>query len=74
MTYYYNVITRQEARKLQKQNRLLKIAIAILATIIVFSLVFVHSIHTELRMNRYAMEHNCTWHSSYYINEQPVCK
>lgn len=74
MTYHYNIITRREAHKLQKQNRLLKIAIAILATIIVFSLAFIHSMYTELQMNKYAMEHNCTWHSSYYINEQPVCK
>ena len=71
---YYNILTGQKAYKLQKQNRLLKIAIAILATIIVFSLAIVHSIHTELRMNRYAMEHNCTWQTSYFINEQPVCK
>lgn len=74
MTYYYNVITRQEARKIQKQNRLLKIVIAILATIIALSLAFIYSMHTELKMNQYAMEHNCTWHYSFYLDEEPVCK
>lgn len=73
MTRYYEPITRQEV-KLQKQNRLLKIAIAILATIIVFSFAFIHSIYTELRMNRYAMEHNCEWHYGYYLDEEPICK
>ena len=74
MAYYYNIISREEARKIQKQNRLLKIAIAILATIIVFSLAIIHNLYTGLKMNKYAMEHNCTWYSSYYINEEPICK
>lgn len=71
---YYNTITRQEARRIQKQNRLLKAIIAVLATIIAFAFAFIYNMHTELQMDQYAMEHNCTWQSSYYINEQPVCK
>lgn len=30
--------------------------------------------HREARMAAYAAEHNCEWHYSYYINEQPICK
>lgn len=74
MSYYYNQITRQEAHKIQKQNKWLKIIITILSIIIAISLAFIYNMHTELRMNQYAMEHNCTWHYSYYIDEQPVCK
>lgn len=74
MAYYYNIISGEKARKLQKQNRLLKIGIVILATITIFSLAFAYNMYTGLKMNKYAMEHNCTWYSSYYINEQPICK
>lgn len=30
--------------------------------------------HREARMEAYALEHNCEWSYSYYINEEPVCK
>lgn len=26
------------------------------------------------KMERYAEQHNCEWHYSYYINEEPVCR
>lgn len=74
MSYDYRSISRQDARRIQKQNKLLKIVIAILATITIFSLAFAYNMYEGLKMNKYAMEHNCTWYSSYYINEQPVCK
>ena len=74
MSYDYRSISRQDARKIQKQNKLLKIVIAVLATITIFSLAFAYNMYTGLKMNKYAMEHNCTWYSSDYINEQPVCK
>lgn len=28
----------------------------------------------EARMDRYASEHNCTWHYDWYVTEEPVCK
>lgn len=28
----------------------------------------------EARMDAYAKENNCTWHYSWYVNEEPVCK
>ena len=74
MPYDYRSISRQDARKIHKQNKLLKIVIAVLATITIFSLAFAYNMYQGLKMNKYAMEHNCTWYSSYYINEQPVCK
>lgn len=74
MSYDYRSISRQDVRNIQKQNKLLKIAIAVLATITIFSLAFAYNMYQGLKMNKYAMEHNCTWYSSYYINEQPVCK
>ena len=30
--------------------------------------------HKADRMNAYAEANNCTWHYSWYINEEPVCK
>lgn len=30
--------------------------------------------HRADRMNAYAEAHNCTWHYSWYINEEPVCR
>lgn len=30
--------------------------------------------HREARMEAYALEHDCEWSYSYYINEEPVCK
>ena len=74
MSYDYRSISRQDARNIQKQNKLLKIVIAVLAAITIFSLAFAYNMYNGLKMNKYAMEHNCTWYSSYYINEQPVCK
>lgn len=74
MSYDYRSISRQDARRIQKQNKMLKIVIAVLATITILSLAFAYNMHKGLKMNKYAMEHNCTWYSSYYINEQPVCK
>lgn len=74
MSYDYRSISRQDARKIHKQNKLLKIVIAVLATITIFSLAIAYNMYEGLKMNKYAMEHNCTWYSSYYINEQPVCK
>ena len=74
MSYDYRSISRQDARRIQKQNKLLKIVIAVLATITIFSLASAYNMYKGLKMNKYAMEHNCTWYSSYYINEQPVCK
>ena len=74
MSYDYRSISRQDARKIHKQNKLLKIVIAVLATITILSLAFAYNMYQGLKMNKYAMEHNCTWYSSYYINEQPVCK
>ena len=74
MSYDYRSISRQDARKIHKQNKLLKIVIAVLATITIFSLAFAYNMYEGLKMNKYAIEHNCTWYSSYYINEQPVCK
>lgn len=74
MSYDYRSISRQDARNIHKQNKLLKIVIAVLATITIFSLAFAYNMYQGLKMNKYAMEHNCTWYSSYYINEQPVCK
>lgn len=74
MSYDYRSISRQDARNIQKQNKLLKIVIAVLTTITIFSLAFAYNMYQGLKMNKYAMEHNCTWYSSYYINEQPVCK
>ena len=74
MSYDYRSISRQDARKIHKQNKLLKIVIAVLATITIFSLAFAYNMYEGLKMNKYAMEHDCTWYSSYYINEQPVCK
>lgn len=74
MSYDYRSISRQDARNIHKQNKLLKIVIAVLATITIFSLAFAYNMYEGLKMNKYAMEHNCTWYSSYYINEQPVCK
>ena len=74
MSYDYRSISRQDARNIHKQNKLLKIVIAVLATITILSLAFAFNMYKGLKMNKYAMEHNCTWYSSYYINEQPVCK
>ena len=74
MSYDYRSISRQDARNIHKQNKLLKIVIAVLATITIFSIAFAYNMYQGLKMNKYAMEHNCTWYSSYYINEQPVCK
>ena len=74
MSYDYRSISRQDARKIQKQNKLLKIVIAVLATITIFSLAFAYNMYEGLKMNKYATEHNCTWYSSYYINEEPICK
>jgi hypothetical protein len=28
----------------------------------------------EARMEAYAKANNCTWHYSWYVNEEPVCK
>lgn len=30
--------------------------------------------HRADRMNAYAEANNCTWHYSWYINEEPICK
>lgn len=30
--------------------------------------------HKADRMNAYAEANNCTWHYSWYINEEPICK
>lgn len=30
--------------------------------------------HRADRMTAYAEANNCTWHYSWYINEEPVCK
>ena len=57
MSYDYRSISRQDARKIQKQNKLLKIVIAILATITIFSLAFAYNMYQGLKMNKYAMEH-----------------
>lgn len=74
MIHYSNFISRQEARKIQQQNSWLKLAVAILAIVAGFALAFAHNYHTQLRMNSYAIENDCVWNYSYYINEQPVCK
>ena len=28
----------------------------------------------EQRMDKYANDHNCTWHYDWYLNEEPVCR
>jgi hypothetical protein len=33
-----------------------------------------YSQHQADRMNAYAEANNCTWHYSWYVNEEPVCK
>ncbi len=72
MSYHY--ISRTQARDEHNQNKWLKIAVAILTIVTVFALAFAHRYHTQLRMNTYAIEHDCTWHYSGYIDEEPVCK
>lgn len=72
MTYHY--ISRVQARQEHNQNRWLKIIIVILTIVAAFAIAFAHKYHTELRMNNYAIENNCVWHYSGYIDEEPVCK
>ena len=59
--------------KTLKQN----ITIATAIIISIFGFLFVCNKIGEFRTMRadlYAIEHNCEWHYSYYLNEEPICK
>lgn len=70
----YNSISRSDARKIAKQNKILKIIIAILLFACACAIALAHSYKTQLSMNEYAIINNCEWHYSYFIDEEPICK
>lgn len=70
----YNSISRSDARKIAKQNKILKIIIAILLFACACAIALAHSYKTQLHMNEYAIINNCEWHYSYFIDEEPICK
>lgn len=70
----YSAISRADARKIDKQNKILKIIIVVLVITCTFAIAVAHNYKTQLRMNEYAMDNNCEWNYSYYIDEEPVCK
>lgn len=70
----YTSISRADAREIAKQNKILKIIIVVLVIACTFAIAVAHNYKTQLRMNEYAMDNNCEWNYSYYIDEEPVCK
>ena len=60
--------------EIAKQNKILKIITLVLIIACIFAIAVAHNYKTQLRMNEYAMDNNCEWNYSYYIDEEPVCK
>ena len=56
-----NAISRADARKIDKQNKILKIIIVVLVIACTFAIAVAHNYKTQLRMNEYAMDNNCEW-------------
>lgn len=65
---------KNDIEKIKKQNKALKIIVAILIYACALAVAVAHNYKVQLRMNEYAMKYNCEWHYSYYLNEEPVCK
>jgi len=70
----YNYISRNDTRRIAKQNKALKITVVILLIVCAFAIAIAHNFKVQLRMNEYAMMNDCEWHYSYYLNEEPICK
>lgn len=60
--------------KTKMKNKIKTAAKIIAGLAIVLAGIALYNHHVDERMDRYAEENNCTWHYSYYINEQPICK
>lgn len=56
------------------KNKIKTAAKIIAGLAIVLAGIALYNHHVDERMDAYAEENNCTWHYSYYINEQPICK
>lgn len=69
-----NTNNENNATKMAKQNKALKIIVIILLIVSAFAIATAHSYKTQLRMNQYAIMNDCEWHYSYFINEEPQCK
>ena len=69
-----NTNNENNATKMAKQNKALKIIVVILLIVSAFAIATAHSYKTQLRMNQYAIMNDCEWHYSYFINEEPQCK
>lgn len=52
----------------------MKKIIVIVAVAALFGVLLIRKANTEKRMEAYAIEHNCEWSYSWYINEEPVCR
>lgn len=65
---------KNNAEKITKQNKALKIIVVILLFISAIAIIVAHNYKVQLRMNEYSMMNDCEWHYSYYLNEQPICK
>lgn len=57
-----------------KKNNVKGWLIALAAVGLLFLGANAYAQHRADRMNAYAEANNCTWHYSWYINEEPICK
>lgn len=67
-------ISRQEARQINKENKQLKVALIIAVILLAVAGLIIYKQHRTISMTEYAIENDCEWYYSYYINEQPICK
>lgn len=52
----------------------MKKIIVIILAVALFGVLLIRKANAENRMDAYAIEHNCEWSYSWYINEEPVCR
>lgn len=55
-------------------NKTKKVVIVLAAMAALYGVADFIGAQRMARMDEYAKANNCTWHYSWYINEEPVCK